>query len=115
MERILIIDDESDLSFMVKNFLQIEGYIVDTADSVADGIEIAQAYPPDLILCDWQLPDGTGADIIAQQPTAKIIVVTGNHMKILDDVDDSRIAGHIIKPFRIDVLLLAIRAALRGD
>jgi DNA-binding response OmpR family regulator len=59
-KRILIVEDEPDLAFILKAFLLSEGYDVEIAEDGVDGVEAAQANPPDLILMDVMMPEMNG-------------------------------------------------------
>lgn len=111
MPRILVIDDEEHLLGITRDVLGFEGYDVDTAIDVAEGVAKAKANQPDLILCDWQLPDGTGDDVMAELPEIKMIVVTGSTLK-MHEVRHRNFVSYVIKPFHMHMLLTTIRSAL---
>ncbi len=55
--KILAIDDEKDILLLLKYNLESEGYIVKTASSGKEGLDIASNYNPDLILIDIMMPN----------------------------------------------------------
>ncbi len=110
--RVLIIDDEEMIGITLRELLEFEGYTAFHAVTVEDALLLAQEQPPDVVLCDWGLPDGTGADIIRQFPGTPIIIMSGNDQKTIGGENLNRIAGYIIKPFKAQTILLAIRSAL---
>lgn len=57
---ILIIDDEIDLCFLLKDYFVRKGYDVNVAHSLGDGIDKLYSTPPDILFLDNNLPDGTG-------------------------------------------------------
>ena len=61
--RILAIDDEKDILLLLKYNLESEGYIVKTASSGKEGLDIASEYNPDLILIDIMMPEIDGIEI----------------------------------------------------
>jgi CheY-like chemotaxis protein len=60
---ILIVDDLVDNLFMLKTFLELQGYSVDVADNGTSALEQAQASPPDLILLDVMMPEMDGYEV----------------------------------------------------
>ena len=81
--KILIIDDENDLSSLMLRFLRKEGYDkVDRASNGLEGFEKYKALSPDLVLMDIEMPvmDGyqSSCEIKAFDPEAKILILTGN-------------------------------------
>jgi len=81
--KILIIDDENDISSLMLQFLQMEGYNkVDRASNGLEGFEKYKALSPDLVIMDIEMPvmDGyeSSCKIKSIDPEAKIVVLTGN-------------------------------------
>lgn len=60
--KILAIDDEKDILLLLKYNLESEGYIVKTASSGKEGLNIASEYNPDLILIDIMMPEIDGIE-----------------------------------------------------
>lgn len=61
--RILFVDDNDDIRFMVTQLLERSDYEVMTTDCVASGLRLAQHEAFDLYLLDNKFPDGTGQDL----------------------------------------------------
>jgi len=76
IKKILIIDDEEDLCWLLSNTLTGKGYDVSTANSKREGMTRLNETP-DLIFLDLKLPDGDGMDILPeiQERTPETIVV----------------------------------------
>src|SRR5579863_8439916 len=91
MESVLVIDDDSSLRDFVQLALRAKGFNALTAANCRDGITAAQAYPPDIIVCDVDMPDGTGYDVLSalrrHTSTAAVpfVFITG-----VDDPDAQR-------------------------
>ncbi len=94
--------------------------VVGEAGTVAEAIRLAGEFQPDMVLMDFNLPDGTGLDatraIIELLPEIKIVFLT-----IYDD-DDRLIAairlgakGYLLKNIPVANLLSALRGMLRGE
>ena len=62
--RVLVVDDETKLTELLKLELDVEGYEVDIASDGAGGLIRSRTEPiPDLIILDWNHPDFSGIDI----------------------------------------------------
>ena len=61
--RILFVDDNADIRFMIKEWLSIFNYQVATAESMADGLRLAKIDPFDLYILDTRFPDGRGTEL----------------------------------------------------
>ncbi|MES2689622.1 MAG: response regulator [Bacteroidota bacterium] len=62
--QILIIDDETDICFLLSAILTNSGYVTQYAHSLKDGMEKINTHHPDIILLDVNLPDGSGLDYV---------------------------------------------------
>lgn len=61
--QILHVDDDPDIRLLISASLQDFGYVVATAGTVAEGLELAQKVKFDLFILDVRLPDGNGIDL----------------------------------------------------
>ncbi|HJN36206.1 MAG TPA: response regulator transcription factor [Prochlorococcaceae cyanobacterium Fu_MAG_50] len=121
--RILLVDDETKLTELLRLELEIEGYEVDIANNGASGLIKARSEPfADLIILDWNLPDFSGIDICQRIRSSgiktPILMLTG-HDEVTDRVKalDSGVDDYLIKPFSIEELMARLRAIQRraGD
>jgi CheY-like chemotaxis protein len=64
--RVLLVEDHPDLGAVMADFLKEEGLDVRRALSGVEALEIAPAFQPQLVLCDLNLPDMLGLDVIRQ-------------------------------------------------
>jgi len=122
-DRILIIEDETDLAATLAYNLTREGFEATTAATGAAGLTAAlnpATAPPDLILLDLMLPDMPGTEVCrrlraeSRTRNVPIVMVTAK----ADEID--RVVGfevgaddYVVKPFSVRELLLRIRAVLR--
>ncbi|MER7110725.1 response regulator transcription factor [Streptomyces sp. NPDC000229] len=117
-DRILIVDDEPAVREALRRSLAFEGYGTDVAVDGADALAKVDAYAPDLVVLDVQMPrvDGLTAArrIRAAGSTVPILMLTAR-----DTVGD-RVTGldagaddYLVKPFELDELFARIRALLR--
>src|SRR5438132_8422965 len=79
--RILVVDDEPMMADSLKQNLTEEGYTVDTSSTGTDAIELFDQGGHHLAICDLQLPDMDGLEVMRHmkdaRPTTEVIVVTG--------------------------------------
>ncbi len=115
--RILLVEDESDVLRVNEQYLSEKGYEVYCADTLHMAKNLIWEYPPDLILLDVLLPDGSGYDLCKSIRTfcaAPVIFLTcmGDTKNIVDGLslgaDD-----YIVKPYSFEVLEARIAAQLR--
>jgi DNA-binding NtrC family response regulator len=62
--KILVVDDEAGLRFGVRDFLELQGYEIDEADSCHDAQQLFRNSRPDVVIADYLLPDGTALDLL---------------------------------------------------
>ena len=116
--RILLVDDETELSDPLSRILLQEGYEVDVADNGAAGVELALQNRYDLLILDWMLPHKSGLEICRQvrshSLTTPVLFLTAKDT--IDDRVDGLDAGaddYLVKPFELRELLARVRALLR--
>jgi DNA-binding NtrC family response regulator len=80
--RVLVVDDEEAIRFALRDFLEIEGFEVAEAVSVATALAAYQDGHPDVVLLDYRLPDGTALELLprlrAHDPAVPVIVLTAH-------------------------------------
>ena len=112
-KHILIVDDEQNLTYFLKEGLKKEGYNVQVANSLAEGREKLSNFQPDLLLLDLNLPDGHGLDfyqeLIAREEFIPTVVITA-HSSIQSAIDAMKLGvdDYIAKPFDIKELSILI-------
>src|SRR5437764_12876992 len=78
---LLIVDDDAALGQRLARAMERRGFVVATAESVANGIAAAPAHPPAFAVVDLRLGDGSGLDVVSAlrgaRPGARIVVLTG--------------------------------------
>jgi two-component system, response regulator RegA len=78
---LLIVDDDKPFLQRLARAMESRGFIVDTADSVAEGMRKAEAGPPAYAVVDLRLEDGNGLDVIElirkRRPDSRAVVLTG--------------------------------------
>lgn len=116
--RILVIDDDSSITTVLKRGLSYEGYSVDVAGNGKMGLETARLRPPALVILDILMPGIDGLEVCRRLRSADeklpILMLTAK-----DAVSDQVLGletgadDYIVKPFVFEVLLARIRALLR--
>ncbi len=119
MEKILIIDDDKDLCFVLKRFLSKHGFEVIEATSGKAALDILENVKPDLILCDFRLEDMSGSSILKRikelNPSVPVIIITGySNIKTAVEVMKLGAMDYVTKPLLPDEILLTIRKALNA-
>jgi len=117
--RILIVEDEAELTRALRINLRARQYDVLTARTGREALALAASHPPDAIILDLGLPDIDGTKVIVQLRRwcrAPIIVLSGrtspgDKIGALDVGADD----YVTKPFAMAELLARLRAALRRD
>ncbi|GAX40670.1 two component transcriptional regulator [Tolypothrix sp. NIES-4075] len=116
--RILLVDDEVELTDPLSRVLTREGYTVDAAYDGTSGSQLAEVGNYDLLILDWMLPGKTGLEICQQlRRSGKLTPVLFLTAKdTLDDRVEGLDAGaddYLVKPFELRELLARVRALLR--
>ncbi len=78
---LLLVDDDRPFLQRLARAMEARGYLVDTADNVAEGLKKAEAAPPAFAVVDMRLEDGNGLDVIEllrrRRPDSRMVVLTG--------------------------------------
>lgn len=116
--RILVIEDDSSLCKSMAEVLNEHSYQTDIAENLKDGEYFISIRNYDLVLADWDLPDGCGVDIISQvkekSPRTPVIVLSNkiapeHEIRAFKEGADD----FIPKPLNLEVLLTRVQARLR--
>ncbi|RAV31643.1 response regulator transcription factor [Corynebacterium heidelbergense] len=116
--KVLVVDDESNISDLLKVSLRFQGFDVETADNGADALEIAANYRPDAFILDVMMPGMDGFTLLnklrADGHEAPVLFLTAK-----DGVED-RIHGltigaddYVTKPFSLEEVITRLRVILR--
>ena len=117
MANILLIEDNADITFAVSMGLQRAGHQVFAAESEAQGKAAYVRVKPELVLLDYNLPDGSGESVcqwLKSQSNTPIIFLTVRDEE--NDVVHGLELGaddYITKPFSLAILLSRVAAVLR--
>ncbi|MBP9164888.1 MAG: SpoIIE family protein phosphatase [Leptospiraceae bacterium] len=118
-EKILIVDDNSDLRRYIEKLLGSEGYMIITAFDGLDGKQKAENYNPDLIITDLMMPRLSGIDMIKKLrenilfKTTPILLLTAKaEEETRKEVVRAGADGYLSKPFDDSELVVTVRNLL---
>ncbi len=117
--RILVIDDDRELTDTVRGMLEAQGYEVLTANDGERGLELAYTERPHLVLLDLMMPVMDGYQVCRELQfgyTKDIPIVILTAKTDLPDMMEANRCGaaaFVTKPFRVDHLLTTVRSVLR--
>ncbi len=118
--RILVVDDEPDITALVAYHLAKEGYRVTTAANGRDALRAAREERPDLVVLDLMLPGVSGYDVLAELRRREETKELGVILLTARKEEPDRIKGlslgaddYIPKPFSPQELVLRVGAVLR--
>jgi DNA-binding response OmpR family regulator len=116
--RILVVEDNRDLAYGLRNNLEIEGYEVEVAEDGRAGVESARRLRPDLVILDLMLPELDGFRVLkalrAEDPALPILILTARGEEA-DKVRGLKLGAddYVTKPFGLLELLARVEALLR--
>src|SRR5258705_3226914 len=80
--RILVVDDEPGVRFGIRDFLELQGYEIEEAESCEAAQHIFRTSRPDIVIADYMLPDGTALDLLPRlkeiDPEIPLLVLTAH-------------------------------------
>ena len=114
---VLVVDDEPQILRALQTNLRGAGYEVVTASTAQEALSAAAMRPPDAVILDLVLPDGSGTDVcreLRSWSSAPVLVlsVVGDEAEKVAALDAGA-DDYVQKPFGIDELLARLRALLR--
>jgi DNA-binding response OmpR family regulator len=116
--KILIVEDEKELSDSVVTFLENNNYICEQAFTLAEAVEKVELYTYDCVLLDLMLPDGDGLGLLPHiqknAPKTGVIVVSARN-SIDDKVNGLKLGAddYLEKPFHLSELAMRVFALIR--
>jgi len=118
MKRILIVEDNPDLAYGLRNNLEIEGYEVDVAEDGTTGLARARLARPDLVVLDLMLPGLDGYRVLRRMREAALdmpVLVLTARGEETDKVRGFKLGAddYVTKPFGLLELLARVEALLR--
>ena len=117
-QRILVVDDEKNISDLIATSLKFVGFDVKTAENGSQALAIAEEYKPHALVLDVMLPDLDGIEVCRQLradgQNVGVLFLTARDT-VSDKVQGLTIGGddYMTKPFSLEELIARLRALLR--
>lgn len=119
MSKILIIEDDRSIREGLVDTLKVKGFEVESAARGAEGLDLFNLSPPDLVILDLMLPDMEGFDVcrrmkVSGSPDVPVIILTARGAE-LDRVRGLELGAddYVTKPFSLLELIARVKAVLR--
>jgi len=116
-QRILVVDDETQITRVLRAALSAQRYDVRTANDPQEALRLFEEWAPDLVVTDLMMPDISGVDLcraIRQKSRTPILVLSvRDQERAKVEALDAGADDYVTKPFSIQELLARVRAHLR--
>ncbi len=118
--KVLIIDDDADLSGAISSYLQEHSLEVREASTSAAGLRVFEAFRPEVVLVDYMLPDGTALTLLPKlkelDPSGSVIVLTGyGTIDLAVRAVKQGADNFIAKPIQMAALLKILQKEVEGQ
>jgi two-component system KDP operon response regulator KdpE len=114
---ILVVDDEPQITRVLKTTLSSQGYAIRTASDGDEAVQVMKEWTPDLLITDLRMPHMNGLELCryvrAKSALPIIVLSVKGEEKIKVDALDAGADDYVTKPFSVNELLARVRAALR--
>lgn len=118
--KVLVVDDFATMRRIVKNILKDIGFTnITEAEDGAVALKALQASPVDLIICDWNMPNMSGLDLlkaVRADPNLKatpFVMVTAEAQKTrVVEAVQAGVSNYIVKPFTADAVKEKLKKVL---
>ncbi|GAK12700.1 response regulator transcription factor [Geomicrobium sp. JCM 19039] len=115
--RVLIIEDDVDVAYLISEYLKRAGYTVQVAHDAFHGFDKVELFDPDLLVLDIMLPDMDGFSICKQiRATSSVPIIFLTARRERDEVITGLELGgddYVTKPFEPDILVARVNAGIR--
>ena len=115
--KILVVDDDSNISELLRLYFENEGYEVKTANDGAEGVSAFKAFEPDLVLLDVMMPKKDGWQVLREirEMSSKPVIMITAKGDVFDKVLGLELGADdfVVKPFDTKELSARAKAVLR--
>ena len=123
MKRLLLVDDNPDMTGFIQQIAQEEAFDVRTLNRPADFMESFRKYPPDALILDLAMPGIDGVELLrwlaGEECKAAIVIISGFDQRVLDaagrmgKASGLRIVYMLSKPIRLAAMREALKCLLQ--
>lgn len=120
MAKILLVEDDDKIAASLLDLWHDERYNVDRAPNLTDAALFLERFKYDVVVLDWELPDGQGVSLLGQiakqTPKPPVLMLTARSA-VADKVTglDSGADDYLAKPFEFDELSARLRSLLKRE
>lgn len=116
-DRILILDDEPQITRVLRAAMSAQGYDVRIANDPEEALQLYREWSPDLVITDLMMPGLSGVEVTrairAKASTPILVLSVRDHERSKVEALDAGADDYVTKPFGIQELLARVRAHLR--
>jgi DNA-binding response OmpR family regulator len=114
---VLIVEDDPDLSSVLKSYFSYKRYQVETVRDGNKALEAIRATGPDVLFLDWRLPGKTGAEVLREAradgiDAPAIMVSVHSEGELKQKIGDPGADAYVTKPFDLEELQDRVDALL---
>ena len=120
MQKLLFVDDDTEVLSVNKKFFEQEGFLIRTAPSAKDAYTVLGEFKPDCILLDVMMPEVDGYTVAQRvrknETTSNIPIIMLTALSQLNDKVkgfDIGVDDYLVKPFEMEELKVRVRALLK--
>jgi two-component system, probable response regulator PhcQ len=116
--RVLLVDDEPVVLTSLRETLRPEGFTIALANSPGEALELARQHTFAVVVSDYQMPEMNGVELLAEirklRPEAGRILISAvpTAENMIEAVNEAQISRFIMKPWRREELVQAVREAI---
>ncbi len=119
-KKVLLVDDDAGARFAVREYLAVQKFDVEEADSIKSALEAFSASRPDVALLDYRLPDGNALQLLprlkAIDPIVPVIILTGHgSIDLAVQAIKEGAEQFFTKPLELPALLIVIRRLIENQ
>lgn len=116
--KILIVEDDENLRFLVVHRLKAEGYEVLEAGDGEVAVQMIMSEKPDIVLLDWMLPGKQGSEVceeVRRQGFENLVIMMTAKAQDVDKIDayNFGVSDYVTKPFNMDVLVAMLDSKVK--